>query len=42
MFKNRGVKTTKKQTMVEPKIANPSVPIVDVNMVVIRSKVIQK
>jgi hypothetical protein len=41
MFKNKGVKTTKKQTMVEPKVANPSVHIVDVNMVINTSKVIE-
>jgi hypothetical protein len=30
MFKNKGVKTIKKQVVVEPKVANPSVHIVDV------------
>ncbi len=42
MFKNKGVKTTKKQAMVEPKVANPSIHIVDVNMAITKSKVIEK
>jgi len=40
MFKNKGMKATKKQVVVEPKVANPSVRIVDVNMVITKSKVI--
>jgi hypothetical protein len=36
------VKTTDKQVVVEPKVANPSIHIVDVNMAIIRSKVIEE
>jgi hypothetical protein len=32
MFKNKGVKIIKKQVVVEPKVANPSIRMVDVNM----------
>jgi len=39
MFKNKGVKTIDKQVVVKPKVANPSVHIVDVNMAITRSKV---
>ncbi len=39
MFKNKGVKTIEKPYVVEPKVANPSVHIVDVNMAIARSKV---
>jgi hypothetical protein len=42
MFKNKGVKTTKKQVVVEPKVANPSIHIMDVNMVITRNKVIEE
>ncbi len=42
MFKNKGVKTTDKQVVVEPKVANPSVHIVDINMAIIGSKVIEE
>jgi hypothetical protein len=42
MFKNKGVKTTEKQAMVEPKVTNPSIHIVDVNMAITKSKVIEK
>jgi hypothetical protein len=38
MFKNKGVKTIEKQVVVEPKGANPSVHIVDVNMAITRKK----
>ncbi len=41
MFKNKRVKTTNKQVVVEPKVANPSIHIVDVNMAITRSKVIE-
>jgi hypothetical protein len=42
MFKNERVKTTKKPFVVEPKVANPLVNIVDVNMAITESKVIEK
>jgi hypothetical protein len=38
MFKNKGVNTTYKQVVVEPKVANPLVHIVDVNMAIIKRK----
>jgi hypothetical protein len=37
MFKNK-VKTIYKQTTVEPKVANPLVHIVDVNMAITKDK----
>jgi len=39
MFKNKGVKSTDKQVVVEPKISNPLIHMVDVNMAITRSKV---
>jgi hypothetical protein len=42
MFKNKRLKTTKKPSMVELKVANPSVHIMDVNMAITRSKVINE
>ncbi len=42
MFKNKGVKTTKKPSMVEPKVVNPLVHIVDVDMAITRSKLTEK
>jgi hypothetical protein len=36
------VKTTKKPFVVEPKVANLSVHIVDVNMAIIKKKVIEE
>jgi len=42
MFKNKGVKTIEKQIVVEPKVANPLVHIVDVNMANTRNKVTKK
>jgi len=42
MFKNKGVKPKKKQVMVEPKVLNPLVHMVDVNMAITRSKVIEE
>jgi hypothetical protein len=42
MFKNKGVKSTEKQVVVEPKISNPSIHMVDVNMAITRSKVTEK
>ncbi len=42
MFKNKGVNPTKKQLVVESKVSNPLVHMVDVNMVITRSKVTKK
>jgi hypothetical protein len=42
MFKNKGVKTTKKPSMAEPKVANPLVHIMDVDMAITKSKVTEK
>jgi hypothetical protein len=39
MFKKKGVKTIEKQIVVEPKVANPSVHTVYVNMANTRTKV---
>jgi hypothetical protein len=42
MFKNKGLKTIDKQALVEPKVLNPLVHMVDVNMAITRSKVIEE
>jgi hypothetical protein len=42
MFKNKGVKITKKPYVVEPKVVNPLVHVVDINMTITKSKVIEK
>jgi len=42
MFKNKEVKPTNKQVMVEPKVLNPLVHMVDVNMAITKSKVTKK
>jgi hypothetical protein len=42
MFKNKEVKPTNKQVMVEPKVLNPLVHMVDVNMAITESKVTKK
>jgi hypothetical protein len=42
IFKNKGVKTIEKQVVVEPKVANLLVHIVNVNMAITRSKVIKE
>jgi hypothetical protein len=42
MFKNKGVKPTIKQAMVKPKVLTPSIHMVDVNMAITRSKVIEE
>jgi hypothetical protein len=42
MFKNKGVKPTKKQVVVEPKVSYPLVHMVDVNMAITKSKVIEE
>jgi hypothetical protein len=39
MFKSKGMKPIKKQAMVEPKVSNPSIHMVDVNMAITKSKV---
>jgi hypothetical protein len=39
MLKNKGVKPTKKQIVVKPKVSNPLVHMVDVNMAITGSKV---
>jgi len=39
IFKNKGVKTTNKQVMVKPKVAHPSIHIMDVNMAITRKRV---
>jgi hypothetical protein len=42
MFKNKGVKTTKKPFVVDPKVVNPLVHVVDLNMAITKSKVIEE
>ncbi len=42
MFKKKGVKTSKKPYVVEPKVANPSVHVMDVNILITMSKLIEK
>ncbi len=42
MFKNKRMKPTNKQVMVEPKVSNPLVHMVDVNMAITRSKVLEE
>ncbi len=42
MFKNKGVKTIEKPSLVEPKVANPLVHIMDVNMAITKNKVIEE
>ncbi len=42
MFKKKGMKTSKKPYVVEPKVANPSVHVVDVDIVITRSKIIEQ
>jgi hypothetical protein len=39
MFKNKRVKRIEKQAVVEPKVSNPLVHMVDVNMVITMNKV---
>jgi len=41
-FKNKGVKPTKKQALVEPKVLILLVHMVDVNMAITKSKVIKE
>jgi hypothetical protein len=42
MFKNKGMKTAKKPSVVEPKVTNPSIHVMGVNMVITKSKVTEK
>ncbi len=42
MFKNKGVKPIEKQVVVEPKVSNHLVHMVDVNMAITRNKVTEK
>jgi hypothetical protein len=42
MFKYKGMNTTNKQVVVEPKVSNLLVHMVDVNMAITRSKVIEE
>ncbi len=39
MLKNKGVKIAEKSFMVEPKVANPSIHIMDVSMAITKNKV---
>jgi hypothetical protein len=41
MFKNKGMKPIEKQVVVEPKVSNPLVHVVDVNMDITKNKVIK-
>jgi hypothetical protein len=42
MFKNKGMKPTNKQVVVELKVSNRSIHMVDVNMAITRSKVTEE
>jgi hypothetical protein len=42
MFKSKGVKPTNKQFVVKPKVSNPSIHMVDVNMAITKSKVTEE
>jgi hypothetical protein len=42
MFKNKGMKTTEKPYVVEPKVVNPLVHVVDVNMAITKNKVTEE
>jgi hypothetical protein len=42
IFKNKRLKIIKKPSVVEPKVVNPSIHVVDVNMAITRSKVIEE
>jgi hypothetical protein len=41
MFKNKGMKTVEKQVVVEPKVSNPSIHMVDANMAITKNNVHQ-
>jgi len=42
IFKNKGMKHTDKQVVVEPKVSNPSIHMVDVNMAITKNKVTEE
>jgi hypothetical protein len=42
MFENKGVKHIEKQVVVEPKVSNPPIHMVDVNMAITKSKVTEE
>ncbi len=42
MFKNKGVKLTTRQVVVEPKVSNPLIHINDVNMAITKNKVTEE
>jgi hypothetical protein len=42
MFKNKGMKIIEKPSVVEPKVVNPSVHVVDVNMAITKNKVTEE
>jgi hypothetical protein len=39
MFKNKGVKLIERHVVVEPKVSNPSIHMVDVNMAITKNMV---
>jgi hypothetical protein len=41
MFKNKGVKLVEKQAVVEPKVLNPLIHMVDVNMAITRRRLLR-
>jgi hypothetical protein len=42
MFKNKGVKLTTREVVVEPKVSNPLIHINDVNMAITKNKVTEE
>jgi len=42
MFKSKGVNPIEKQVVVKPKVSNPLIHMVDVNMAITNSKVIKE
>jgi hypothetical protein len=42
MFKNKRMKSIEKQVVVKPKVSNPLVDMVDVNMAITRGKVTEE
>jgi hypothetical protein len=42
MFKNKRMKTINKQVVVEPKVSNPSIHMVDANMAITKNNVIEE
>jgi hypothetical protein len=42
MFKSKGMKPTNKQVVVKPKVSNPSIHMVHVNLAITKSKVTKK